>query len=146
MQYAEKLNADKLKKVIHGLSGACLPRLLAPAAWRATTHPSCMLLLCAACGSLPVKTEGQEPPCWACTFADHAKPCCAGGRFGKQYFNMRLAPEEVSNALSGYQHNAGGASACLRVKGVVAPAPLQPCCSPPSSHPPHVAYWPWAHA
>lgn len=63
MQYAEKLNADKLKKVIHGLSGACLPRLLAPAAWRATTHPSCMLLLCAACGSLPVKTEGQEPPC-----------------------------------------------------------------------------------
>lgn len=27
---------------------------------------------------------------------------------GKQYFNMRLAPEAVSDALSGYEHNAGG--------------------------------------
>eukprot|EP00882_Tetradesmus_deserticola_P012568 GHRQ01013321.1.p2 GENE.GHRQ01013321.1~~GHRQ01013321.1.p2 ORF type:complete len:135 (+),score=65.57 GHRQ01013321.1:1563-1967(+) len=29
-----------------------------------------------------------------------------GGRIGKQYFNMRLCPEDVSDALSGYEHNA----------------------------------------
>ncbi|KAF8060054.1 hypothetical protein HT031_004993 [Scenedesmus sp. PABB004] len=30
----------------------------------------------------------------------------AGGKVGKQYFNMRLCPEDVSDALSGYEHNA----------------------------------------
>jgi prolyl-tRNA editing enzyme YbaK/EbsC (Cys-tRNA(Pro) deacylase) len=29
-----------------------------------------------------------------------------GGRIGKQYFNMRLCPEDVSDGLSGYEHNA----------------------------------------
>lgn len=28
------------------------------------------------------------------------------GRVGKQYFNMRLCPEDVSDSLSGYEHNA----------------------------------------
>lgn len=30
----------------------------------------------------------------------------AEGKFGRQYFNMRLAPEDVNDALSGYSHNA----------------------------------------
>eukprot|EP00878_Enallax_costatus_P018480 GHUV01019455.1.p1 GENE.GHUV01019455.1~~GHUV01019455.1.p1 ORF type:complete len:203 (+),score=45.50 GHUV01019455.1:669-1277(+) len=29
-----------------------------------------------------------------------------GGKIGKQYFNMRLCPEDVSDELSGYEHNA----------------------------------------
>ncbi|KAL6753122.1 YbaK/aminoacyl-tRNA synthetase-associated domain-containing protein [Haematococcus lacustris] len=29
-----------------------------------------------------------------------------GGKVGKQFFNLRLAPEEVNDALSGYTHNA----------------------------------------
>lgn len=33
--------------------------------------------------------------------------CCSEGRVGKQFFNMRLASEEVNDALSGYEHNAG---------------------------------------
>ncbi|KAG2434772.1 hypothetical protein HXX76_007657 [Chlamydomonas incerta] len=33
--------------------------------------------------------------------------CELGGRrFGRQYYNMRLAPEEVNDALTGYSHNA----------------------------------------
>jgi prolyl-tRNA editing enzyme YbaK/EbsC (Cys-tRNA(Pro) deacylase) len=28
------------------------------------------------------------------------------GKFGKQYYNMRLCPEDVSDSLSGYEHNA----------------------------------------
>jgi len=28
------------------------------------------------------------------------------GQVGKQYYNMRLAPEDVSDELSGYSHNA----------------------------------------
>lgn len=31
----------------------------------------------------------------------------AGGKVGKQFFNIRLAPEDVNDALSGYEHNAG---------------------------------------
>ncbi|GLC41642.1 hypothetical protein PLESTB_000693600 [Pleodorina starrii] len=30
----------------------------------------------------------------------------SGRKFGRQYFNMRLAPEEVNDALTGYSHNA----------------------------------------
>ncbi|KXZ54798.1 hypothetical protein GPECTOR_4g869 [Gonium pectorale] len=29
-----------------------------------------------------------------------------GRKFGRQYYNMRLAPEEVNDALTGYSHNA----------------------------------------
>jgi prolyl-tRNA editing enzyme YbaK/EbsC (Cys-tRNA(Pro) deacylase) len=28
------------------------------------------------------------------------------GKIGKQFFNMRLCPEDVSDSLSGYEHNA----------------------------------------
>jgi len=49
VQYAARLNADKLKKLVHQMNGSA---------------------------------------------------------FGKQFFNFRLAPEFVSNALSGYTHNA----------------------------------------
>jgi hypothetical protein len=31
----------------------------------------------------------------------------AEGRVGKQYFNLRLAPQDVNDALTGYSHNAG---------------------------------------
>ncbi|WIA13609.1 hypothetical protein OEZ85_007174 [Tetradesmus obliquus] len=41
-----------------------------------------------------------------------------GGRIGKQYFNMRLCPEDVSDELSGYEHNA------VSPIGIKAPLPV----------------------
>lgn len=61
LQYTARLNADKLKNIIHRLNG---------------------------------------------------------GRIGKQYFNMRLCPEDVSDKLSGYEHNA------VSPIGIKAPLPV----------------------